>query len=200
MDALVLRFALEHGHPARRDLRPLLDQHALDLPLAGNAFARLGAVPATPENARRLLSEGLALAVFPEGSRAGSRPSTQRYRLEQFGRGGFAKVALRARATIVPCAIVGSEETSAPFARPGWLAEWLNIPALSGTPALPLAPLALVPLPSRWSLRFGSPIAADAGPQAADDPATVIDLTERTREALQAMLDEDVAARRSVYP
>jgi acyltransferase-like protein len=119
-DALVLRMALEREHPARRDLRALLDDHALGLPIAGRALARLGAVRASPEGAQRLLGAGLAVAVFPEGSRA-DKPPSQSYRLERFGRGGFAKVALRAGATVVPCAVVGSEETSAPFARPGWL-------------------------------------------------------------------------------
>jgi 1-acyl-sn-glycerol-3-phosphate acyltransferase len=197
-DALVLRMALEREHPARRDLRALLDEHAFDLPVAGRALARLGAVRASPESAQRLLGASLAVAVFPEGSRA-DRPPSQSYRLERFGRGGFAKVALRAGATIVPCAIVGSEEASAPFARPGWLAEWLGIPVLGTATALPLAPLGLLPLPSRWSVRFGAPIPAQGGAAAAEDASRVLDLTERTRQALQAMLDEDVAARRSIY-
>ncbi|HET9594643.1 MAG TPA: lysophospholipid acyltransferase family protein [Anaeromyxobacteraceae bacterium] len=197
-DALILRMALEREHPARRDLRALLDAHAFDLPIAGRALGRLGAVRASPESAQSLLGAGLAVAVFPEGSRP-DRPPSQSYRLERFGRGGFAKVALRAGAPIVPCAIVGSEETSAPFARPGWLAEWLGVPVLGSATALPLAPLGLVPLPSRWSVRFGAPIPAQGGPSAADDAARVLELTERTREALQGMLDEDVAARRSIY-
>lgn len=199
-DALVLRLALLRDHPARRDLRPLLDDHALRLPLAGTAASRLGAVPATPENALRLLEAGGATAVFPEGSRAGRRPWPQRYRIERFGRGGFAKLAFRTAATVVPCAIVGSEETSAPFARAGWLADALGMPFLTGAPALPLAPLGLLPLPSRWSLRFGAPIETRAvDPGAADDPPRVLELTERARASLQQMLDEDVASRRSVY-
>jgi 1-acyl-sn-glycerol-3-phosphate acyltransferase len=199
-DALVLRLALLRDHPARRDLRPMLDEHALRLPIAGGIAARLGAVPATPENALRLLRDGAITAVFPEGSRAARRPWPQRYRIERFGRGGFAKLALRSGATIIPCSIVGSEETSAPFARPGWLAEALNMPFLAAAPALPLAPLEMIPLPSRWSLRFGEPIdTRTAGPDGAEEPARVLELTERARASLQQMLDEDVAARRSVY-
>lgn len=198
-DALVLRLALRRDHPAHRELRPLLDDHALAVPLFGGAAARLGAVPATPENALRLLEAGEAVAVFPEGSRNAGRTWAQRYRIERFGRGGFARIALRAGAAVVPCAIVGSEEASAPAARPGWLAERLGVPFLGGG-ALPLAPLGLLPLPSRWSLRFGEPIpAGPGGPGAEEDQAAVLALAERTRAALQQMLDEDVAARRSVY-
>ncbi len=198
-DALVLRLALLRDHPAGRDLRPLLDDHALRIPFAGTVAARLGAVPATPENALRLLERGGVTAVFPEGTRAARRPWPQRYRIERFGRGGFAKLAFRAGATVVPCAIVGSEETSAPFARAGWLADVLGMPFLTAAPPLPLAPLALVPLPSRWTLRFGEPIDAREGPAAAEDATRVLELTERCRASLQQMLDEDVAARRSVY-
>jgi 1-acyl-sn-glycerol-3-phosphate acyltransferase len=199
-DALVLRLALLREHPARRDLRPLLDDRALGTPIFGRASARLGAVAATPEHALELLGGGTAIAVFPEGSRNAGRPWAERYQVDRFGRGGFARIALRTGAAIVPCAIVGSEETSAPFARPGWLAERIGIPFLTTAPSLPLAPLGIVPLPSRWSLRFGPPIdAAALGRAAAEDAAQVLALTERTRSALQQMLDEDVAARRSVY-
>jgi len=57
-----------------------------------------------------------------------------------------------------------------------------------------------VPLPSRWSLRFGPPIdLGGAPPEGADDPRLVADAVSRTRAALQGMLDEDVAARRSIF-
>jgi 1-acyl-sn-glycerol-3-phosphate acyltransferase len=198
-DALVLRLALQRDHSAHRDLRPLLDEHALRMPIAGGLWTRLGAVPATPDNALRLLGERRVIAVFPEGSRTGERPWPDRYKVQRFGRGGFTKLALRTGAAIVPCAIVGSEEASAPFARPGWVAERLGFPALAG-PRMPLAPLGLLPLPSRWSLRFAEPIdTAGLGAGAASDPAHVLELTERARAALQDMLDEDVAARRTVY-
>jgi 1-acyl-sn-glycerol-3-phosphate acyltransferase len=199
-DALVLRMALLRDHPARRELRPLLDRDALATPLVGTAALRLGAVPATPDNALALLAEGGAVAAFPEGSRNALRPWPMRYRVDRFGRGGFARLALRTGAIVVPCAIVGSEETSAPFARAGWLAERLGMPFLTSTPTQLLAPLGLLPLPSRWSLRFGEPIdTREAGVAAADDPTRVLEFTERTRASLQHMLDEDVAARRSVY-
>jgi 1-acyl-sn-glycerol-3-phosphate acyltransferase len=199
-DALVLRLALLRDHAAHRELRPLLDQAALRMPVIGALAVRLGAVPATPEHAGRLLADGLAVAVFPEGSANALRPWPQRYRIERFGRGGFAKLALRAGAPIVPCAIVGSEETSAPFARSGWLSARLGMPLLLSVPALPIGALNAFPLPSRWSVRFGEAIDTRAiGPAGADVPAIVEELTEKTRTKLQAMLDGDVAARRSAY-
>jgi 1-acyl-sn-glycerol-3-phosphate acyltransferase len=198
-DALVLRHALRRDHPAHRDLRPLLDDAACAIPIFGGAAIRLGAVRANPENADRILDDGGLVGVFPEGS-GGPRPWADRYRIQRFGRGGFTKIALRHGAPIVPCAIVGSEEAAPPVSRGGWLAERL-FPTAAGVAALlRLAPAALAPLPSKWSLRFGEPIVtAGPGAAAADDPAAVNEITDATRAAIQAMLDEDVAARASVF-
>ncbi len=143
---------------------------------------------------------GELVGVFPEGSAGARKPWRERYRLQRFGRGGFVKVALRARVPIVPCAIVGSEESSPGISRAGWLAERLGVPLIGKGAALRFGPAALVPLPSRWSLRFGEPISvADHDPAAADDDAVVNTLTERVRAALQAMLEEDLGARSSVF-
>jgi 1-acyl-sn-glycerol-3-phosphate acyltransferase len=198
-DALVLRHALRRDHPSRRDLRPLLDDAACAIPVFGAAAVRLGAARATPENADRILEAGGLIGVFPEGS-GGPRPWADRYRIQRFGRGGFTKIALRHGAPVVPCAIVGSEEAAPPVSRGGWLTERL-FPAAAGLAALlRLAPAALAPLPSKWSLRFGEPIeTAGHGAAAAADLAVVNEITQGTRDAIQAMLDEDVAARGSVF-
>ncbi len=199
-DAFVLRHALRRDHRAHRDLRPLLDDRECALPVVGPAAVRAGAVRASADAAESLLAAGSAVGVFPEGSAGARKPWRDRYTLLRFGRGGLVKVALRARAPIVPCAIVGSEEASAGISRRGWLAERLGLPILAANPALRLAPAALLPLPSRWSLRFGERVeVAEHDPSAADDPGVVNAITERVRSAVQAMLDEDVAARESVF-
>lgn len=199
-DALVLRHALRRDHPAHRELRPLLDDAACDRPLAGPVAVRLGAVRASPEAAHRILSGGDLVGVFPEGSLAEARPWRERYRVSHFGRGGFVKVALRAGAPVIPCAIVGSEEAAPPIARTGWLADLLRLPLLATAPTFRLPSVGLVPLPSRWSLRFGPPIELGGGsPAAADDAGLVAGAVARTRAAVQEMLDQDVAARRSIF-
>ena len=110
------------------------------------------------------------------------------------------KLALRTGAPIVPCAIVGSEEASPGISRTGWLAERLGVPLLASSAALRFGPAAVVPLPSRWSLRFGAPVPLDGlGPSQAEDASAVSALTERVRTTLQAMLEEDLAARSSVF-
>ncbi len=199
-DALVLRLALRLGHAAHRELRPLLDDRECSLPLVGPIAIRLGAVRASPDAAEAILADGQLVGVFPEGSAGARKPWRERYQLQRFGRGGFVKLALRTRAPIVPCAIVGSEEASPGISRAGWLAERLGVPLIGRGAALRFGPAALLPLPSRWSLRFGTPIALDGHPPAeAGDPGAVNALTERVRSTLQTMLDEDLAARSSVF-
>ena len=100
----------------------------------------------------------------------------------------------------MPCAIVGSEEASPPIGRAGFLAHALRLPLLAGLPAFPIGPLGGLPLPSRWTLRFGAPIdTGGLGPEAAQDAAVVARLNAATRGRLQALLDETLAARRSVF-
>jgi 1-acyl-sn-glycerol-3-phosphate acyltransferase len=110
------------------------------------------------------------------------------------------RVALRAGAAVVPCAIVGSEEAAPAFARTGWLADLLRLPLLAAQPSFRFASAGLVPLPSRWTVRFGPPIDLSTGSWAPEDAAgRLAEVSERTRAAVQRMLDDDVAARRSIY-
>jgi 1-acyl-sn-glycerol-3-phosphate acyltransferase len=197
-DAAVLR-AVASRLATPRELRPLLDPGALASPVLGALLVRLGAAPLRTDVALSLLDRGSSVAVFPEGPREAPRPWGDRYRVTRFGRGGFARVAALARAPIVPCSIVGSEEAAAPFDRRGWLAEALHLPLLALAPPLPLAGLLTwMPLPSRWSVRFGDPIAPPP-PERAEEAGAVAAAGERVRAELQRMLDADLAARRSVF-
>lgn len=48
---------------------------------------------------------------FPRGTKGLGKPFSDRYKLQRFGRGGFASAALRAQAPIVPCSIMGSKRS-----------------------------------------------------------------------------------------
>ena len=56
------------------------------------------------------------MLVFPEGRKGTEKLYKDRYRLQRFGRGGFVESAMRARAPIVPVALVGAEEAMPIFA------------------------------------------------------------------------------------
>jgi 1-acyl-sn-glycerol-3-phosphate acyltransferase len=201
LDGLMLRTAFRLEHPAMRELRWLAEDFLFYLPFAGVFMNRVGAVRACQENAERLLGKDGLLAVFPEGVQGIRKLFSERYRLQRFGRGGYIRLALRMQAPIVPCAIVGAEETNPLLYRLEYLAGLVGLPYIPVTPTFPLlGPLGLMPAPSRWTIRFGEPVSLDGhGPQAAEDHVLVGRLSERVRGAIQAMLDNGVRERKSIW-
>jgi 1-acyl-sn-glycerol-3-phosphate acyltransferase len=106
-DAAMLATALRR-HEVRPDdpARFLAHGRAFELPWASTALRRLGGAAAAPGNAERLLAEGHLVMTFPEGGRGTGPGYARRYRIERLGHGGFAELALRSGAPIVPCALV----------------------------------------------------------------------------------------------
>jgi 1-acyl-sn-glycerol-3-phosphate acyltransferase len=200
-DATMISTAIRKGHSTPRDSRFLVLDWAFDVPFASTALRRFGGVPASPHNALRLLDTGHLVTVFPEGTKGTGKPWSQRYRLERFGRGGFVELALRAQAPIVPCAVVGSEEIYPKLAESRPLARLLRAPYLPITPTFPwLGPLGLVPLPSRWRIEFCPPIDLSAyGPDAANNRAQVLEISDRVRDLIQAKVLDNLVQREGAW-
>jgi 1-acyl-sn-glycerol-3-phosphate acyltransferase len=201
-DGAMLKVALRFEHPGARELRPLVDDFVFHTPFLASLVGRVGGVRACRENAERLLARGEVVAVFPEGTRGMRKLFRDRYRLQRFGRGGFVALALASGAPIVPVAIVGAEETHPLLGTWQWPAKLLGLPYFPITPTFPwLGLLGLVPLPSKWSIRFGRPIdlARRYGPEDAADPVLVDRLGEEVRETVQAMVDRDRKARGTAF-
>jgi 1-acyl-sn-glycerol-3-phosphate acyltransferase len=201
LDGLMLRTALRLEHGGSRELRWLAEDFLFYLPFAGVFMNRVGAVRACQENAERLLEKEHMVAVFPEGVQGIKKLFRERYRLQRFGRGGYIRLALRMRAPIIPCSIVGAEETNPLLYRVEYLAGLVGLPYIPVTPTFPfLGPLGLLPAPSRWRITFGEPVSLDHhGPEAADDHVLVGRLSDRVRGTIQSMLDSGVRDRRSVW-
>lgn len=191
-DALMLQAAMRLDHPARRDLRPLVGSVAWRFPFLGSLLARTGAARACVENAMTLLERGEIVAAFPEGAAGLGKPFSHRYRLQRFGRSGVVRAAAAAGVPIVPVAIVGAEEIHPMIGRWSLPARLLGLPYVPVTPTFPwLGTLGLIPLPTRWTMRFGEPIPAPARP--GDD------VTDLLRARIQDMLDGQLRDRRSVF-
>ena len=200
-DASMVTMALMKEHPLPRWPRPMVLDWAFELPFISSFMRRVGGVPASPHNAGALLEHDELVMVFPEGVKGTGKPFSDRYRLQRFGRGGFAEVAIRTGAPIVPVAIVGAEEIYPKVADAPGLARAIRVPFVPITPTFPLlGPLGLIPLPSKWRIAFGEPIDLSAlPPEAADDHATVFDLSERVRETIQSSLYENLVKRGSAF-
>jgi 1-acyl-sn-glycerol-3-phosphate acyltransferase len=186
-DATMISVALLREHPLPRHPRFLVLNWAFDLPWISSFMRKVGGVVASPHNALRLLEQDHLVAVFPEGIKGTGKPYSQRYRLQRFGRGGFVEIALRTGAPIVPVAVVGSEEIYPKLGELPAVARLLGAPYFPVTPTFPwLGPLGIVPLPSKWRIEFLDPIeTASYGPEAADDRALVLELTEQVRSRIQ---------------
>jgi 1-acyl-sn-glycerol-3-phosphate acyltransferase len=184
-DGPMLRLAIARQRADLPEARWLADESILRIPILGPVLRGMGAVRATPENALQLLSVPSPLIVFPEGAHGASKSLKRRYELRPFGRGGFVKIAARAKAPIVPVAIVGPPEA---------------MPVLAKLPiesfGLPYLPLTVPPLPIKWLIRFGEPldVAVDQ-----DDRSQVAAFAERVRAAVQEMLRQMLTSRRSIF-
>ena len=188
LDGPILQEALRRTRPDLPEARWLAEDQVFYAPLLGTLFNRLGAVRASPDNATRLLAEGRPVCIFPEGVQGIGKPFRQRYHLQRFGRGGFVKLALRTGRPVLPVAIVGGEESLPLLAKlPG---GFLGVPYLPVTGPLPL--------PAKWRIRIGEPLAVPAGATERDLPL-VESLVDATRTTIAQMLRELLGARSGVF-
>ncbi|MEU9602826.1 lysophospholipid acyltransferase family protein [Streptomyces sp. NPDC048057] len=201
LDGLMMQVAVHDNHPAQRHLRLLAADLVFVLPVVNELARKAGHTLACAEDAERLLRRGEVVGVMPEGFKGIGKPFGDRYKLQRFGRGGFVSTALRAGVPIVPCSIVGAEEIYPMVGNAKTLARVLGLPYFPVTPTFPwLGPLGAVPLPTKWTIQFGEPIATDGYPaEAAEDPMLMFNLTDQVREQIQHTLYKLLVQRRSVF-
>ncbi len=200
-DGLMISHAVSRwqGHGARP--RFLVADWLITLPFVQPYLAQLGGVRACRENAERILRRAGWVVAFPEGVKGAAKVYRDRYRLQRFGRGGVVRVAIEAGAPLVPVAVVGAEEVHPVLFKIETLARSIGLPFVPVTPTFPLlGPMGLLPLPSKWRIRFGEPIPVHTlGPDAAQDELLISRLTEELRERIQSMLNQALRARESVW-
>jgi 1-acyl-sn-glycerol-3-phosphate acyltransferase len=167
------------------------------LPLLARVARASGYVPAHPEAAEELLNAGELVGVFPEGFKGIGKPFSDRYRLQRFGRGGFARTALRTGVPIIPCAIVGAEEIYPMVADWEELATRLKLPYFPITPLFPWFGLAgAIPLPSKWIIEFCDPMPTDGfAEDQCDDADVIAELAGKVKDAIASKIDELLAER-----
>jgi 1-acyl-sn-glycerol-3-phosphate acyltransferase len=198
-DGLMIAHVVER-ETGRRP-RFLVADWLVTLPFAQPWLARVGGVRACRENAHRLLRLGHSVIAFPEGVKGAAKVFADRYRLQRFGRGGVIRVAIEAGVPIVPVSVVGAEEAHPILFKLHTAARSVGLPFLPVTPTFPwLGPAGLLPLPSKWRLRFAPPIATDTlGAEAAADEVLVSRMTEELRAQIQSMVDADRRSRAGVF-
>ncbi len=123
-----------------------------------------------------VLERGEQLLVTPGGMRE-AQPARDFYRLRWDGRYGFVRLALATGVPIVPIAIVGGAE-----AYPGF--RWKKLSFWSP-----------IPLPARFDMAVGEPIAVERAPAKLRAMDVVRPIHALARERTQALYDRLRAAR-----
>lgn len=162
----------------RRDRPPFrpMEQRATSIhrtPVLGWIRRHVGAIEATEEAGLATLAAGESVLLFPGGARELRGPPD---RLAWGGRRGFARLAARAGAPVVPVAIAGADRQHP-----------LRLP-LGGRRSLWLPPL---PLPVRLDFAFGAPLL----PPPPGDEGAIVAFAARAAEETQALLDRTLAGR-----
>jgi len=202
-DAPMIAAALQREHPRPRKLHLTMEHFFKGYPGFAMLLPKLGGVPAHPANVHRLLfDEGQLVLVFPEGRKGTEKLYKDRYRLRRFGRGGFVEAAMRARAPLVPIAVVGAEEAAPIFAHVPLLQRLTGLTYFPLTPTFPwFGVLGMLGyLPARLHLRFLEPVATDRwGERPWEDRGLVQTVAQEIRELIQENVLEMVAGRESVW-
>ncbi len=193
-DGLILSHLLARAEPGRPRPRFLWTDGVESMPFVTPWLTRMGAVRAGRENAERLLRSGRSVIAFPEGASASRKSFADRYRVGSFGRGGIVRLAVETGVPVVPVGIVGAEEAHPLLGRAPSVA---GAPSLPVTPTFPLLGVAgLLPLPVRWSIVFGEPIAwAESEPSVVGDELWLARTTAGLRRQVESLVQEGLEIR-----
>src|SRR3954468_20764961 len=199
-DAPMIAKAIKEEHPRPRDLYLTMEHFFKGYPGFSMLLPKVGGVAAHPANVHRLLyDEGQLVLVFPEGRKGTEKLYKDRYKLRRFGRGGFVEAATRARAPIVPIALIGAEEAAPVFAQLTLLQRLTGLLYVPLTPTFPhfgLAGMASY-LPAKFRIRFLEPVRTDdlGADEPWEDKALVQSIAHGVRATIQRELYDMLAAR-----
>ncbi len=147
---------------------------------------KMGLIEADLNSALDVLRKGELIILFPEGEAGNFKPSSRRYRLQEFKR-GFVRLSMITNAPIIPAAVIGAEETH------------INISQIRFTKYLigtviPL-PLNVIPLPVQWKIQFFPSVGLNARPSDALNREKVYSETRRLRHHLQKQIIKELRKR-----
>lgn len=193
-------------------LRGLGDHVHFKIPGFRELLWRFGAVDGTMENAERLMAHGQCLLVYPGGAREVTRRRGEKYKLQWKNRLGFARLAIRHGAQIVPFSSVGAEEAldivyDADDYKKTRLGQLLTKAGFRDNLMFPVVKgIGPTPLPRRERLYFHFSEPVDAGVYAGQDTT---ENARELKEEVQARVQDGIAIlrtrqqrerRRSVWP
>lgn len=96
LDGLLIGYALASRQETPRIPRAMIERFFPTVPWIGNLLNEMGAVLGDPVNCAKMLANGEAVIVFPEGVRGSGKLYRNRYQLKRFGN-GFMHLAMKYR-------------------------------------------------------------------------------------------------------
>ncbi len=179
--------------------RFLIIHSLLRSPFLSNFLTKLGGVIACQENAARLFEQGELVGIFPEGIRGTFSPLKTTYRLRNFSKSGFVKMAVENQAPIIPSAVIGHAEI---FPIIGRIDSSLVVKEL-GWPYLPIAPpfpLAPIPIPTKWHVRILPAVPVDQfKPADAENDRLMKSFSDYIQNIIQTNIDDMRPRRTSIF-
>lgn len=194
----VMHLSLTFTH-RNRVPRFLIIHSLLRMPFLSNFLTKLGGVVASQENAKRLFDQGELVAIFPEGIRGTFSPLKTTYRLRNFSRSGFARMAVENQVPVIPAAVIGHAEIFPIIGRidSSMVVRELGWPYLPIAPPFPLAP---VPIPSKWHVRVLQPVPLEGlKPADAENDRLMKEFSEYIQHIMQVNIDDMLTRRTSIF-
>ena len=112
----------------------------------GNKF---GFLTTDFKKAVKVLKKNNLMIIFPEAEHGNFKPSYKMYQLQQFNP-GFIALGIMTNTPVVPVAILGAEENYINLGTIDWFEDKIGA-------KIPV-PLNLLPLPSKWKIKFLKPV------------------------------------------
>lgn len=187
MDGVMIGVALATNSDRPRIARAMIERFFPTVPWLGNLLSSWGGVIGDPLNCSKMLENEEAIIVFPEGVRGSGKLYKHRYQLQRFGN-GFMHLAMQHQTPIIPCGVVGCEETMPAIYNIAPLAKLLGIPYA------PIAPL--LPLPARVHLNFGAPMHFTGN---VDNEEEVTARVEEVKTEIRKLIEKGLKERTTIY-
>ncbi|MBI3895869.1 MAG: 1-acyl-sn-glycerol-3-phosphate acyltransferase [Acidobacteria bacterium] len=195
----VMHLSLVLTHTGRI-IRFIIIPGLLKMPFLCNFLTKLGGVVATQRNVELLFRRGNLVGTFPEGIRGTFTPYKSAYRLRNFSKSAFARMAIENQSPIVPAAVIGHAEIFPIIGRIHWgyVTKEFDWPYFPIAPPFPFLPV--VPNPSKWHVRILKPISlAGLKPEDAENDKLVRDLSRYVQDIVQQNINHMLARRKSIY-
>lgn len=183
IDAMMIGAAIFSDPEKPRACRGMIERFFPKTPFIGNLVNRWGAVLGDPVNCIKMLEREEAVIVFPEGERGFVKHFRYRYKLQRMGN-GFIRMAVDAKAPIIPVGVVGCEEMNPGLGREEKFARKFGVPTV---------PLALpIALPARIHLHFGEPIWCG---EELEDEESMNNKLQEIRGVIEGLIQDGLDAR-----